>query len=118
MALVAALVIIVSVLAINMSRICRVRMEPLPERDLNTYLPEDVSTHLWVIPVIQLSWNNPNLKFEAMTTTIMASKSTEEIEKILKNFHFLRDFISNASVTEASNSQDFMAAPDDLRVAW
>ena len=52
-----------------------------------------------------------------MTTTIMASKSTEEIEKILKIFHFLRDFISNASVTEASNSQDFMAAPDDLRVA-
>ena len=43
MALVAALVIIVTVLAINMSKICRVRMDPLPERDLNTYLPEDVS---------------------------------------------------------------------------
>ena len=43
MALVAGLVIIVSALSISMSRLCRVRMEPLPERDLNTYLPEDVS---------------------------------------------------------------------------
>lgn len=41
MALVAALIMIVSVMAISMSKLCRVRMEPLPERDLNTYLPED-----------------------------------------------------------------------------
>jgi len=41
MALVAGLVIIVSALSFSMSRLCRVRMEPLPERDLNTYLPED-----------------------------------------------------------------------------
>ena len=43
MALVAGLVIIVSALSISMSRLCRVRMDPLPERDLNSYLPEDVS---------------------------------------------------------------------------
>ena len=43
MALVAGAVMIVAVSAISMSRLCRVRMEPLPERDLNTYLPEDVS---------------------------------------------------------------------------
>jgi len=41
MALVAGAVMIVAVSAISMSRLCRVRMEPLPERDLNTYLPED-----------------------------------------------------------------------------
>jgi hypothetical protein len=41
MALVAGLVIIVSALSISMSRLCRVRMDPLPERDLNSYLPED-----------------------------------------------------------------------------
>ena len=46
MALVAGLVIIVSALSISMSRLCRVRMEPLPERDLNTYLPEDVSFNM------------------------------------------------------------------------
>jgi hypothetical protein len=44
MAFVAALVVIGAVLVLSVSGFCRARMEALPERDLATYLPEDVST--------------------------------------------------------------------------
>jgi len=41
MAFVAAIVLIISVMAVSLSNLCRARLEPLPERDLATYLPED-----------------------------------------------------------------------------
>lgn len=43
MAFVACIVLVLSVLIVSMSRLCKARLDPLPERDLTTYLPEDVS---------------------------------------------------------------------------
>ena len=47
MAFVAAIVLIISVMAVSLSNLCRARLEPLPERDLATYLPEDVSIYFF-----------------------------------------------------------------------
>ena len=43
MAFVASLVLVAALLTLSLARFCRARMTPLPERDLSTYLPEDVS---------------------------------------------------------------------------
>jgi len=41
MAFVAGIVLVIAVMSISLSKLCRARLEPLPERDLTTYLPED-----------------------------------------------------------------------------
>jgi len=41
MAFVASIVVVLVLLIVSMSRLCRARLDPLPERDLATYLPED-----------------------------------------------------------------------------
>ena len=44
MAFVAAIVLVLAFLSLSLGKMCGARTEPLPERDLTTYLPEDVST--------------------------------------------------------------------------
>ena len=43
MAFVAAIVLVLAFLSLSLGKMCGARTEPLPERDLTTYLPEDVS---------------------------------------------------------------------------
>ena len=48
MALVASVVLVLAIVVLSSFGLCKgfgIRMDPLPERDLNTYLPEDVSTY-------------------------------------------------------------------------
>ncbi len=49
MAFVASIVVVLVLLIVSMSRLCRARLDPLPERDLATYLPEDVSRKITFI---------------------------------------------------------------------
>lgn len=41
MAFVAGIILVLSVLTVSMGRLCRARLDPLPERDLTTYLQDD-----------------------------------------------------------------------------
>jgi len=41
MAFVAGIVIVLSVIMVSMGKLCRARLDPLPERDLTTYLQDD-----------------------------------------------------------------------------
>ena len=43
MAFMASIVLVLALIALSMGKLCRARTDPLPERDLNTYLPENVS---------------------------------------------------------------------------
>jgi hypothetical protein len=43
MAFVAGIILVLSVLTVSMGRLCRARLDPLPERDLTSYLQDDVS---------------------------------------------------------------------------
>lgn len=52
MALVASVVLVLAIVVLSSFGLCKgfgIRMDPLPERDLNTYLPEDVSIHLFML---------------------------------------------------------------------
>lgn len=52
MAFVASIVLVLSILIVSMSRLCKARLDPLPERDLTTYLPEDVSMiFIWLLSI-------------------------------------------------------------------
>jgi len=41
MAFVAGIILVLSVLTVSMGRLCRARLDPLPERDLTSYLQDD-----------------------------------------------------------------------------
>lgn len=41
MAFVAGIILVLSVIMVSMSKLCRARLDPLPERDLTTYLQDD-----------------------------------------------------------------------------
>ena len=45
MAFVAGIILVLSVIMVSMSKLCRARLDPLPERDLTTYLQDDVSNY-------------------------------------------------------------------------
>lgn len=41
MAFVAGIILVLSVLMVSMGKLCKARLDPLPERDLTTYLQDD-----------------------------------------------------------------------------
>jgi len=40
-AFVAGIILVLSVIMVSMGRLCKARLDPLPERDLTTYLQDD-----------------------------------------------------------------------------
>lgn len=71
MAFVAAIVLIFAVLSVSLGKLCRARLDPLPERDLTTYLPEDVSacqSVIWLVIESRVKLSLPHtLKIWAKT---------------------------------------------------
>ena len=67
MAFVASIVLVLAIVVLSSFGLCKglgIRMDPLPERDLNTYLPEDVSTYINVFIL--------NSKYKTTFTSIIS----------------------------------------------
>jgi len=67
MALVASVVLVLAIVVLSSFGLCKgfgIRMDPLPERDLNTYLPEDDDNNAAVFEDIDPALNNTDLDLE------------------------------------------------------
>ena len=71
MAFVAAIVLALAFLSLSLGKMCGARTEPLPERDLTTYLPEDVS--------IKTSSISNKLKFPNRVVTSFFTPAIKEV---------------------------------------
>jgi hypothetical protein len=63
MAFVASIVLVLALIALSMGKLCRARTDPLPERDLNTYLPEN-DDNAAVFNDLDPALNNPDFSLE------------------------------------------------------
>jgi hypothetical protein len=64
MAFVAAIVLVLAFLSLSLGKMCGARTEPLPERDLTTYLPEDDDNAAAFNDIADPALNNPEFSMD------------------------------------------------------